>query len=129
MQTLASKRRSGFGTNCFQCDNELIAPERSEYRDERQIRHLWHCSKCDCYFVVISPADTKSIKDIMTRIEAVVAERHRAAAACRESSSGGAAPRHSPYHVTPLVSLLTSMTSSARLPPRIADRVRHCGPR
>ena len=27
MQTLASKRRSGFGTNCFQCDNELIAPE------------------------------------------------------------------------------------------------------
>ena len=41
MRMIASKRRSSFGTNCFQCDNELIAPERSEYRDERQIRHLW----------------------------------------------------------------------------------------
>ena len=69
MRMIASKRRSSFGINCVQCDNELIAPERSEYRDERQIRHLWHCSKCDCSFEVILPADTKSIEDIMRRIE------------------------------------------------------------
>ena len=75
MRMIASKRRSSFGTNCFQCDNELIAPERSEYRDERQIRHLWHCSRCDCYFVVISPAHTKSIRDIMRRIEDIIRRR------------------------------------------------------
>jgi hypothetical protein len=84
MQTVASKRRSGFGTNCFQCDNELIAPERSEYRDERQIRHLWHCSKCDCSFVVISPADTKSIKDILTRIEDIMTGAKFAASHSRD---------------------------------------------
>ena len=75
MRMIASKRRSSFGTNCVQCDNELIAPERSEYRDERQIRHLWHCSKCDCSFEVIAPSDTKSTEDIMRRIEDVMRRR------------------------------------------------------
>jgi hypothetical protein len=30
---------------CVQCNNELIAPEWSEYRNERQIRHLWRCEQ------------------------------------------------------------------------------------
>ena len=74
----ASKRRSSFGTNCVRCDNELIAPERSEYRDERQICHLWHCSKCDCSFEVILPTDTKSradaksMENIMRKIEDII---------------------------------------------------------
>ncbi len=34
MPTIASKCRSSFGTDCVQCGNELIAPERSEYRAE-----------------------------------------------------------------------------------------------
>jgi hypothetical protein len=125
MRTLASKRRSSFGTRCVQCGNYLVAPDRSEYRDEWQIHHLWHCSKCDRSFVVILPADTKSIKVIMTRIGAVMAERHRAAAACRESSSGGTAlptPRHT-------VTLPASIFAGTRacLPRRTA-RVRHSGP-
>lgn len=72
MPTIASKRRSSFGIDCVQCDNELIAPERSEYRDERLIVHLWHCPKCDCCFEVISLADTKSVKDIMTKTETII---------------------------------------------------------
>ena len=75
MRMIASKRRSSFGTNCVQCDNELIAPERSEYRDERQIRHFWHCSRCEFSFEVISPAHTKSIEDIVRRIEDVMRRR------------------------------------------------------
>ena len=75
MRMIASKRRSSFGTNCVQCDNELIAPERSEYRDERQIRHLWHCWKCDCSFEVILPARTKSMEDVMRRIKDVMRRR------------------------------------------------------
>jgi hypothetical protein len=70
--TIASKRRSSFGMDCVQCDHELIASESSEHRDERHILHLWRCPTCDCCFEVISPADTKAIKEIMTRIEAVV---------------------------------------------------------
>jgi hypothetical protein len=72
MLTIASKRRSSFTMQCVQCDNELIAPERSEYCNGSEIRHVWRCWKCDCCFEVISPADTKSIKDVMRRIEAIV---------------------------------------------------------
>ena len=75
MRMIASKRRSSFGTNCVQCDNELIAPERSEYRDERRIRHLWHCWKCDCSFEVIASSDSKSIENILRRIEDVTRQR------------------------------------------------------
>ena len=74
MRMMASKRRSSFGINCVQCDIELIAPERSEYRDKRQIRHLWRCPTCDCSFesFVSFPADHKSMEDIMRRIEDVI---------------------------------------------------------
>jgi hypothetical protein len=83
MRTIASKRRSSFGTNCVQCGDELIAPERSEYRDDGQIRHFWHCSRCDCSFEVIPSArtksiedmQTKSIEDIMRRIEHIMRRR------------------------------------------------------
>ena len=67
MPMLPSKRRSSFGANCVRCDDELIAPERSEYRDGGQIRHFWRCSKCDCSFEVIPHARTKSIQDMRRR--------------------------------------------------------------
>ncbi|MGA2842660.1 MAG: hypothetical protein ABSG18_21325 [Steroidobacteraceae bacterium] len=68
MTTILSNRRSKFGMTCVQCSNELIAPEWSEYRNERQVRHLWHCWKCDWSFesLVSFPAVTKSMKDIKT---------------------------------------------------------------
>ena len=75
MRMIAFKRRSSFGTNCVQCADELIAPERSEYRDKRQIRHLWHCPKCDCSFEVIASSDSKSIENISRRIEDVIRQR------------------------------------------------------
>ena len=50
MTTILSNRRSKFGMTCVQCDNELIAPEWSYYQNERQIRHLWHCSECGLCF-------------------------------------------------------------------------------
>ena len=68
MTTILSKRRSKFGMTCVQCSNELIAPERSEYRNERQVHHVWHCPKCSACFgsLVVFPADTKSMRDIKT---------------------------------------------------------------
>jgi len=61
--TIASKRRSSFGTKCVQCDNELIAPEWSEYRSKQQNRHHWRCCKCDCCFETV--VDTKVTEDPM----------------------------------------------------------------
>jgi hypothetical protein len=37
MTTIASARRSSFGMRCVHCDNELIAPEWTEHRNERHI--------------------------------------------------------------------------------------------
>jgi hypothetical protein len=47
---------------------ELIAPEWSEYRIERQVHHVWHCPKYNACFgsLVVFPADTKSMRDIKT---------------------------------------------------------------
>jgi hypothetical protein len=64
MPTTASKRRSRFGVCCAHCDNELIAPEWSEYRSERQVHHVWHCLKCDCSFETI--VDPKVTEDPTT---------------------------------------------------------------
>jgi DTW domain-containing protein YfiP len=64
MTTILSNRRSKFGMTCVQCSNELIAPEWSEYRNERQVHHVWHCPKCSA--CVVFPADTKSMRDIKT---------------------------------------------------------------
>jgi hypothetical protein len=75
MRMTARKRRSSFGTNCVRCGDELIAPERSEYRDEGQIRHFWHCSRCDCSFEVIPSAQAEAIGNIMRRIEHVMRRR------------------------------------------------------
>ena len=75
MRTVSSKRRSSFGTDCVCCGDELIAPDRSEYRDERHILHLWRCPKCDRSFEIISPADTKLIEHIMRKIEGVMRRR------------------------------------------------------
>ena len=80
MPTIASKRRSGrrssFGTTCVHCNAYIIAPERSEYRDERQIVHCWRCPKCGYSFEVISVAGTKSIVEIMAKIEAIMSRDH-----------------------------------------------------
>jgi hypothetical protein len=65
MTTKVAERRSSFGIHCVQCNNELIAPDWSEYRNERQIHHVWHCWKCDCTFETI--VKTKSMEDINTR--------------------------------------------------------------
>ena len=68
MTTILSNRHSKFGMTCVQCDNELIAPEWSYYQNERQIRHLWHCSECGlCFESAISfPAVNKPMRDIKT---------------------------------------------------------------
>jgi hypothetical protein len=47
-------RCSTFGADCVHCGEELIAPERSEHRDERHVLHSWQCSKCGRSFGVIS---------------------------------------------------------------------------
>ncbi len=66
MATMASDRRSTFGISCVRCDEELIAPEKSEYRAGAHIRHLWLCPKCATRFESIEqiPVEVMTTDDI-----------------------------------------------------------------
>lgn len=35
---------------CAQCGDQLFVPEWSEHIDERRVRHLWNCERCDHSF-------------------------------------------------------------------------------
>ena len=67
MATMVPNRRSTYGTNCVRCKDELIAPERSEYRQGNDIRHLWHCSNCETSFEALEsiPVGALTTDDIL----------------------------------------------------------------
>jgi hypothetical protein len=67
MATMVFDRRSTFGISCVRCDEELIAPEKSEYRDGAHIRHLWLCPKCAIRFESIEqiPVEVMTTDDIL----------------------------------------------------------------
>ena len=35
---------------CAQCGKQLFVPERSEFIDDRRVRHLWECEACGYAF-------------------------------------------------------------------------------
>jgi len=37
---------SPYGLVCTECDQVVIAPDRSEYLGSREVRHLWSCENC-----------------------------------------------------------------------------------
>jgi transcriptional regulator NrdR family protein len=65
MATMVPNRRSTFGIICV-CHEELIAPDKSEYRAGTHIRHLWHCSNCSARFESIEqiPVEAMTLDDI-----------------------------------------------------------------
>jgi hypothetical protein len=68
MATMVPNRRSTFGITCVQCHQELIAPDKSEYRAGTHIRHLWHCSNCSARFESIEqiPVEAMTSDDIFS---------------------------------------------------------------
>jgi transcription elongation factor Elf1 len=38
------------GVECAQCGAQLLAPDWSEYVQERRLRHLWSCEPCGYSF-------------------------------------------------------------------------------
>ena len=66
MAMMISNRRSTFGISCVRCGEELLAPDKSEYRAGTHIRHLWHCPNCSTRFESIEqiPVETMTTDDI-----------------------------------------------------------------
>jgi hypothetical protein len=67
MATMISNRRSTFGISCVRCGEELLAPDKSEYRAGTHIRHLWHCPNCSTRFESIEqiPVEAMTADDIL----------------------------------------------------------------
>jgi ABC-type ATPase with predicted acetyltransferase domain len=38
--------RSPYGLACGECNELVIAPERSHYVDNREVHHFWACENC-----------------------------------------------------------------------------------
>src|ERR1700722_8790662 len=66
VSTVVPSPRSSFGMKCVQCGHELTAPESSEFRNERQVHHAWHCCKCETHFEswYFYPPDTKAMPSL-----------------------------------------------------------------
>jgi len=46
-ETVARQRLMTYGKNiCPQCSSQLLAPDWSEYVNERCVRHAWSCEAC-----------------------------------------------------------------------------------
>jgi RNase P subunit RPR2 len=56
--------------HCVQCNSELVAPARSEYRSDRHACHIWICPKCSaCFGSLVSfptETDSESVTAILT---------------------------------------------------------------
>jgi hypothetical protein len=46
MATAGIVNCSPYGLVCTECDQVVIAPDRSEYVGSREVRHLWSCENC-----------------------------------------------------------------------------------
>ncbi len=69
---MMKKRRSMFmfGIHCVRCNNEIIAPHKSEFLDDKVIRHLWHCPRCKAWFESFPrlPANARfSVREVTER--------------------------------------------------------------
>jgi uncharacterized protein with PIN domain len=53
MATARIANRSPYGMACTECSEFVIAPECSEYVDEREARHFWSCENCGHYIETV----------------------------------------------------------------------------
>jgi hypothetical protein len=65
MTVKAARPRLNCGMRYIRCGEELPLPEWPEYRNDREVDHLWHCWKCDYRFQTI--ASIAPINDVKTR--------------------------------------------------------------
>jgi phage FluMu protein Com len=60
-----------FGIRCIRCNYELIAPDKTEFLDDKIICHLWHCPRCKALFESFPrfPPTAKSVRETMMTVD------------------------------------------------------------
>jgi hypothetical protein len=59
-----------YGIQCVRCNHEIIAPRKTELLDDKFIRHLWHCPRCEALFESFPrfPANAKLVREVMISV-------------------------------------------------------------
>ena len=58
-----------FGMRCVDATTN-IAPHKTEFLDDRIIRHLWHCPCCKQYSSLLRfPRNARLVKEVMTKVD------------------------------------------------------------
>ena len=60
MSSVPFTRRTRFGAQCSRCSEELIAPEKSEFVNDAEVRHAWCCPICGYEFFLSVQIDPKT---------------------------------------------------------------------
>ena len=60
MSSVPFTRRSRFAAQCSHCGEEPIAPEKSEFLNEAEVRHIWSCPNCGYEFFRSFQIDPKT---------------------------------------------------------------------
>ena len=65
------KKRRMFGVHCARCDHEIIAPHRTEFLDDRVIRHLWRRPRCKARFESFPkfPKTARLIRELTAHVD------------------------------------------------------------
>ena len=50
MSSVPFNRSTRFAAQCTQCGEELVAPQKSEFVNEAEVRHAWGCPSCGYEF-------------------------------------------------------------------------------
>ena len=60
-----------YGIQCVRCNHEIIAPRKTELLDDKVIRHLWHCPRCEALFESFPrfPANAKLVREVMISVD------------------------------------------------------------
>ena len=62
-----------FGMRCVRCNHEIIAPHKTEFLDDKVIRHVWQCPYCKAIFESFPrfPANAKSVREVAAHVDVV----------------------------------------------------------
>ena len=60
MSSVPFTHRTRFAAQCTQCGEELVAPQKSEFVNEAEVRHAWGCPSCGYEFFRSVQIDPKT---------------------------------------------------------------------
>jgi uncharacterized protein with PIN domain len=66
MVIITTNNESPYGTECIRCNDNLIAPDESQYVSERHVSHSWSCESCGHEFETSDHLDFNVPRELLS---------------------------------------------------------------